>query len=304
MKKICNVLVLALVLVGLFTFTCNVASAETSSKTDSSDMQMEYSFPTISELTDDEVLKTYWNEVYEKVWKKGLDGSFLTADEYKYLTANDFHIYDFEGQYIGKYDTKSGTLSKGFFPVVFESENGIELWCTDDDGDLRREAIEGELTNNYTWDLINDAHHILGEYEDILIKSPYFETVYDCTTGSVSVWEFGKKVREHFVPKYSIYAGLSGMEGYIFRKENDVYAVRDNMNWKRSVDGVEVIAHNVEFVIDADYEADDPNEFSQPLFWMKDGTVMFYCTFYSDVGIPVDDERHLIQVRFERGFNL
>lgn len=306
MKKICNVLVLALVLVGLFLITCNMASAETSSKTDSSNTsaaQVEYSFQAIENIASNEVLKTYWNAVYDRVWEAGRGGAYLTADEHNYLLDKGFHLYDFEGRYIGKFDSRTGSFRMSYFPVVFEGQNGIELWFTDDSGNLQMKAIEGKLTNNRTWDLFEDAHHTLDQNETILTQNAFFQTVYDSTTGCISVWEFGQKIREHFVPKNSIYAGFSSVEGFIFRSGSDVYAVRDYRCDKMKF-GVEVIAHNVEFVIDADYEADNPDEFSQPLFLMKDGSVMCYCTFYSEDGIPVDDERHLIQIRFEMGFNI
>ena len=82
-----------------------------------------------------------------------------------------------------------------------------------------------------------------------------------------------------------------------------MYAVRD-YGCGTNIYEVRVIAHDVEFVISADYEAHDPSEFSQPLFLMKDGTVKCYCTFYSKEGTPVDDEANLIDIRFEGGFNI
>lgn len=307
MKKFWRIVLVVLALVGIFGLTCNVASAETSSVSDSSentDVETEFSFQKIEQMTDEEAIKTYCKVVYDRTSWTNIEGHFLTSDEYKYLIANDFNIDNYDNRFIKKYDKRyGGSLSRYSFPVIFEGENGIELWYTTMDGTLRAEAIEGELNNGYSWDIIGDVHHTLGRYEVSLKKCLYYDIAYDSTTGCISVWEFGVKIREHYVPKNSIYAGFSGNEGFIFRNGSDVYAVRD-YGCGTKVYEVRLIAHDVEFVIAADYEADGSGEFSQPLFLMKDGTVKCYCTFYSDEGTPADDASNLIDIRFEGGFNI
>lgn len=306
MKKFWAIALVVLTMVCMLGTTCTAASAETSATTNSSavfSMQDQYSFEKIEEMTDSEAIKTYCKAVYYRISQYGFSGMYLTVDEYNYLIDNDFYVNDFDNQHIQKFDTRTGGLLNCYFPAIFEGTNGIELWYTDSNGVLRAIALEGKLTNNLTWNVFGDAHHMLESNETILTNCGYFETVYNSQTGEISVWEHGVKIREHIIPKNSIYAGFSSNEGFIFRSGSDVYAVRDYC-CGTDIYEVRVIAHNVEFVITADYEADDPSEFSQPLFLMKDGTVKCYCTFYSEDGTPVDDEDNLIDIRFEGGFNI
>lgn len=306
MKKFWAIVLVVLTMVCMVGTTCSAASAESSSVTNASvntNAQQQYSFDKIGELADDEAIKVYCKAVYYRISKSCLDGLYLTVDEYNYLIDNNFYVDNYDNRYIQKFDSKTGGLLNCYFPVIFEGINGIELWYTDSEGTLRAKALEGKLTNDRTWNVFGDAHHTLEQNETILTNCGYFETVYNSYTGTVSVWEHGVKIREHIIPKQSIYAGFSSNEGYIFRNGSDVYAVRDYRCGTDTYE-VRVIAHNVEFVITADYEADDPTEFSQPLFYMKDGSVKCYCTFYSENGTPIDDETNLIDIRFEGGFNI
>ena len=292
-------------LVCFFAFTCNAARAESSSVTDSSKENIstsEFSFEKIGQMTDEEAIKTYCKAVFDRSYTWARYGHYLTADEYNYLVANGFKVDAFNDNHISRYDDKYG-FDTYHMPVIFEGENGIELWYIAGDGELWAIAVEGRLTNDYSWDIFGDVHYTESSDETVLQDCLFYKTVYNAADGTVSVWEFGAKTREHSVPENSIYAGFSGKEGFIFRSGSDVYAVRDYGCSTRDY-GVCVIAHNVEFVIDADYEAGNPDEFSQPLFLMKDGTIKCYCTFYSDEGTPVDDESNLFDVRFEGGFNI
>ena len=247
-------------------------------------------------------IQEYRNRVRQGFSRMAKVNYFMTAEEANFLESLGYDVLD-SGCMVKKYDDRYGNLFTYYYPVVFEGPNGIELWHITKDGNLRSTAIVGKTRSGRTSQDYGDVHFEQKREEIILNSNSFFGVLYNSLTGRVSVWEFGTLIGEHFVPEHSIYAGLSQNEGYIFRKGNDVYAVRDYGSYFE-IKEVCVIAHNVEFVIATDYEADGSDEWSQPLFLMTDGTVMFYCTWYSEEGTAVDDESNLIQVRFERGFNL
>lgn len=306
MNKFWRIILVVLALVGILVFTCNAANAEEATKSISSENigdESEFSFTKIEQMTDEEAIKAYRKAVRDHEWTYWTYGYYLEKEEYDYLEKMGFEVCYFNSKQIRKYERFEGFLRDLYYPIIFESENGIELWYTTNSGQVFAEALEGKLSNGYVHDGIGDANHTLSETETSLRKCMEYDIVYDCTEGTVSVWELGVKIREHIVPKNSIYGGFSRNEGFIFRKGSDVYAVRDYGCGTDEYE-VRVIAHDVDFVIMSNYTADDPSEFSQPLFLMNDGTVKCYCTFYSDEGTPTDHVDNLIDIRFEGGFNI
>ncbi len=305
MNKFWRIILVVLALVGILVFTCNAANAEETRSISSENIveEGEFSFPKIGQMTDEEAIKTYYKAVRDHVWKYNIYGYYLEKEEYEYLEKKGFEMSYYNSCLIHKYERLEDCLRDFYKPILFEGENGIELWYITNSGMLFAEALEGKLSNGRVQYVIGDVNHTLSEMEISLIKCMEYDIVYDIVEGTVSVWELGVKIREHNIPKNSIYGGFSRNEGFIFRKGSDVYAVRD-YGCGTDIYEVQVIAHDVEFVIMSDYAAHDPSEFSQPLFLMKDGTVKCYCTFYSDEGTPVDHVDNLIDIRFEGGFNI
>lgn len=299
MKKFFRIITLVLAFTTLL-ISANVASAkEIDSTNDFSKILTNESFLELS--SEEKMIDSYRKEIHKRMNMSIMGYSFVTYEEQKLLEDNGYDVIIEENMAL-KYNKRHGTIQRFYFPVLYKTQNGIEMWYVDYDGEVRVEGIVGKLSSGYVWQKRGNVHYNSND-DDVLISCTYYAITYDNSTGCISVWEMGNNLRKHYVPTNSIYAGKSGNEGFIFRNESDVYAVRDYGCYTHEF-GVRVIAHNVEFVISTDYEADDPDTYSQPLFLMKDGTVKCYCTFYSDELSRPDDDENLIDVRFENGFNL
>lgn len=299
MKKFFRIITLVLAFTTLL-ISANVASAkEIDSTNDLSKILTNESFLELS--SDEKMIDSYRKEIHKRMNMSIMGYSFVTYEEQKLLEDNGYDVIIEENMAL-KYNKRHGTIQRFYFPVLYKTQNGIEMWYVDYDGEVRVEGIVGKLSSGYVWQKRGNVHYNSND-DDVLVSCTYYAITYDNSTGCISVWEMGNNLRKHYVPTNSIYAGKSDNEGFIFRNESDVYAVRDYGCYTHEF-GVRVIAHNVEFVISTDYEADDPDTYSQPLFLMKDGTVKCYCTFYSDELSRPDDDENLIDVHFENGFNL
>lgn len=177
-------------------------------------------------------------------------------------------------------------------PVLFTSGDVKQLWYTDDSGMLCKIILKSEDWRSVKFTFTDHNVHCDPTDDDVIINSnSYYAVTYNETTGSVKVWLFGLLIREHEVPTESIYAGLSGNEGYIFRSGNDVYAVRDYGCYAPEVEnGVKRIAQDVKLVIETDY-CMGWEECSQPLLLMTDGTVKVYVS-----GISVDGTDGIVDI--------
>lgn len=300
MKKFFRIITLVLALTTLL-ISANVASAKEIDSTNGSseDLSNEcfLEFP-----GEENVIDLYRKEIHKRMNKSIMGYSFVTDEEYKLLEDNGYDVIAEENTVL-KYNKRYGSIERFYFPVIYKTLNGIEMWYVNYDGEVRVEVITGKISSGYLWQKRGNVHYNSNDEDQVLISCTYFVITYDNSNGCISVWEMGENIRNHYIPANSIYAGKSDNEGFIFRYDSDIYAVRDYGCYTHEF-GVRVIAHNVEFVISTDYEADDPDTYSQPLFLMKDGTVKCYCTFYSDEITPPDDVENLIDVRFENGFNL
>lgn len=307
MSKCFRIVVLVLIFAVCFSSTVSAETGSDNSTTNGTLNNVEtgalcedYVFNKLPE--EENAIKGYRDQVRKGFSRMAMVNFFMTGEDANYLEGLGYDVVD-SGTTVKKYDSIRGTLATYYYPVLFEGPNGMELWYITKDGELRSTAILGKTRNGRTSQAYGYVHFDKTKEESVLVSNGFFAVLYDCSTGRVSVWEFGIITSEHYVPKMSIYAGLSINEGYIFRSGTDVYAVRDYGSYFEEKE-VCVIAHNVEFVIATDYEADGSDEWSQPLFLMTDGRVTCYCPWYSEEGTAVDDESNLIDVRFERGFNI
>lgn len=171
------------------------------------------------------------------------------------------------------------------YPVVFKDGKNLVLWYTTTSGALQFEELQNysddtPLDNIYGGQL----HYDVSSDESITLESQAgYSITYVQKTGVIKTWKFGKVVETYTdIPKGAIYCGFSEIEGYIFRKDTDVYAL----------DGVvKCIAHNVKLVIVSDYSY-NPDAKSQPLFIMTDGSVKVYIRWEGDQNSP-DSKTHL-----------
>ena len=295
------VLVLAISVLGL-TCIANAEGATESELPSFTAVSEQNDFQFVEVPSDEDAFDIYRREVNRRHGVELEIGTFLYPEEIELLEENGF-TFLFPGKVVQQYDTRYGSLSEFNYPVVFEGTNGMELWYTRFDGELIAEAITGKLSNGRSWRNYGNVHHDGIEGKNVLKSCIFYSILYDESTGGISVWEFGRFTREHFVPKDSIYAGHSENEGYIFRNGTDVYAVRDYGCCADRYESV-LIAQNVKLVLVTDYEGDGSEGLSQPLFLMTDGTIKCYCRWYLENDVPAHDESNLIDIRFERGFNL
>lgn len=290
MKKFSGTLILLLFIITTFLVLTTTANAES---------DVEFSFSKVP--SDELAIETYCKEIKKRHQLEIETGSFLKNDEVKFLKSKGFNIL-VPGKIVQMYEKSYGGVASYEFPVIYQGSNGIELWYTNSNGELWVKAISGRLADNLTWRNYGNIHYPESE-DEILASNWYYSILYNSQSGEVSIWIYGTLIRKHQIPKNSIYAGKSDNEGYIFRNGTDVYAVRDFGSFTEEY-GVYLIAHDVKFVIVTDYKGDGTEDLSQPLFFMNNGTIKCYCTWYNDEVVPIDDESNLIDVRFEGGFNL
>lgn len=254
----------------------------------------------------EENVSTYRDEVIRRleVVNKDEDASFLTPEEELYLEESGYTVSS-NGVYLDDFDASYSELSEYICPILYKTEeNDVHLWYVDEYGNVRAEAITGDLSTGDSYEYLGNIHYTVESDSEIVENTEWYTTVYNESTGSLTFWEFGKLGCEYKVPEKAIYAGLSYWEGYIFRSGTDVYAVYGYGSYSQEEnesDNVRVIAHNVKFVIDADYKMGS-DDWSQPLFLMEDGTVKGYCRWRGDEGAPSDDVSYLYEIPYEGGY--
>lgn len=258
------------------------------------------------DATDENVV-TYRDEVIRRleVVNKDENASFLTEEERLFLEKEGYHV-SYNGVYLDDFDASYSELSEYICPILYKTEeNDVHLWYVDEYGNVRAEAITGDLSTGDSYEYLGNIHYTgESDSEEIVEKTDWYTTVYNESTGTLSFWEFGKLGCEYKVPEKAIYAGLSYWEGYIFRSGTDIYAVYGYGSYSQDEnesDNVRVIAHNVKFVIDASYKMGS-DDWSQPLFLMEDGTVKGYCRWRGDEGAPSDDTSYLYEIPYEGGY--
>lgn len=311
MKKFCGIIAVVLLVTTILFVLTGTANAESNlvngiptTDTEMKCSKNEYEFPNLP--NNEDAINDYCEEIKRRHQKEVHDGSFLNDDEVKFLESMGYNVL-IPGKIVHKYDEKYGGLDSYEFPVIYQGPNGIELWYTNSEGELVAEAVSGKLSNGYSWQTYGNIHYReRDEVEMVIASNKYYSVLYNPEYSEVSIWEYGIMTRQHILPGDSIYAGYSINEGFIFRCGTKVYAVRDYGYYGCFAEKYKVclIAHNVEFVIATDYEGDGTEGLSQPLFLMEDGSIRFYCNWYNDNDVPADDDSNLIDVRFERGFNL
>lgn len=310
MKKSCRILALVLVILAVAFGTTCVANAESELSTDvptftftneAENLHEEFYFTSIP--PEAEADSGYYHQLMRRHELEITTGSFIPSNEARFLELLGYNVLT-PGKIVHEYDTKYGDITAYNFPVLFEGTGGVELWYITPNGDLNAKAVVGTLSNGRSWRSYGNVHYRGdNEYETVIASTMYYSIVYNTQRNMVSVWEYGRVIRKHFLPEDSIYAGYSENEGFIFRSGTDVYAVRDYGCCAERYETC-LIARNVQFVIVTNYEGDGSEGLSQPLFLMTDGTIKCYCRWYLDYDVPSDDESNLVDVKFERGFNL
>ena len=121
------------------------------------------------------------------------------------------------------------------------------------------------------------------------------EIYWDATACIAKFWFLGDELSTLELPFGAVYTGYSFWEGYIFRVDNDVYAMKLE---EQKLTGVK-IATGVKSVIAADYRLNS-DAWSNPLFVMADGSLKGYCS-WGDRENPLS-EKNLQEPQYEGGY--
>lgn len=233
-----------------------------------------------------ESLKENESFISEEEWKVISESEFITENKYKYT----LHLTTF--------NESNEKVIKYNYPVIFKDGASLILWYTSSSGILLFKEIYGK---GNIGDVYGDKIHytVSGDDEIIISSKTEYTVSYSEQTGEIKLWQFGEILSTITgIPKDSIYCGLSNMYGYIFRSGSDVYSLKaiDPTNKNESVI---CIAHDVKYVINADYSLDSHYN-SQPLLQMLDGSIKVYAKFddYKD-----DSENFLLPLQNEGGYN-
>ena len=252
-------------------------------------------------------IEGYWEEFQKRVETNTLK----REEEIEFLKNNGFFIYTsggyFELSYFSEYNGIAKTYS---YPIVYKGDNGFEVWAINGHGELC--SIRLETRGHYAFDgdegkfFLEDTftayiqeyygliHYTAKEGEEIIDSNAYRAISYEPETGMIKDWKRGELIGQAEVPANSVYVGDSIHDGFLFKDGTDVWAVRAVYEDDGKMQEAKIIAHNVEFVITAQYET---KQEYKPLFLMTDGTLKTYSIYNGEYDAPVDDESHLIDVQ-------
>lgn len=251
-------------------------------------------FPNLPDISSDEAaIAAYCEEVLHR---QAIEGNFMTEEEISFFKESGYYIRNIEEGYISFYYEMYNEVEEFYFPVLYKNQwNEVYFFYTTETGDLRYKNLERDISSEWCGNVHTD--------KNVIAESVSWAMTYDEVSGEIQVWSFGEVQSTYTVPAGSVYAGFSEFEGYIFRSNTDVYSLNEvGIFWVNGAEpGVEVIAHNVAKVIDADYYlASDP--WCQPLFLMTDGSIKAYVGWEGNQEDP-DSETHLVDIYYEGGFD-
>lgn len=225
-------------------------------------------------------LKTEYLSIYRE---KSKGEKFISDIETSVYEELNFDIRNEEDGYISSYNSIYNEIHEYYYPIVLKGTDEVIIAYVDSMGRLS--------TYNSSKDTCNYYSNIHAE-DDVLVSYANYALVLKGER--LELWQFGEKVSEVSLPANSEYVGSSRWEGYIFRHEEDVYAVQ--VEDEELI--CEAIAHGVDSVIVTDYRYTS-DAFSQPLFLMKDGSIKVYCGWAGEGA--ADDQSHLVEPLYEGG---
>lgn len=248
-------------------------------------------------------------EDYRKEHKKRIETDTLKREEeIQFLKDNGFFINTSGGYFnMDEYLERDSELCTYSDPIVFQSENGVEVWVVNEWGELYIESVIGKTKAGNLGGYYGLIHHTAEEAtengEEIIQSNVYRVISYEPETGLVKHWAYGEVLGEFEVPANSKYVGACNGVGYLFKDGTDVWAVRGIYENDERTKDSEIIAHNVEFVITARYEAAYQDDYL-PLFLMTDGTIKCYACYEGAYDDPMDSESRLIELEYEGGYDV
>ena len=195
------------------------------------------------------------------------------SSEYFYFTQEEIDLYRSKGYilhtgWITYYDEVNFHFFDYYYPVICTWENELYLIYTSNIGYTYYQKID-ELNS---WSIIGSLHDPFEKPDDSILatSTQNYSILFSSSNGIFTTYKYGEPTESIEVPKDSVYCGHSFWEGYIIRSGTDVYAVN-----LFPISNILCIAHNVSFVIDAEYHYSS-DRWSQPLFLMADGSIKVY----------------------------
>ena len=257
-------------------------------------------FKEVSSIEDEDLLDAYREELS---YRSSLDEYPSISDKEWAAISSEWdkdEVLERGSLAFESYSTSYNEISEYYYPIVFRNKNALILCYTDEYGNVESQKVYGSAsTTTFGW--VGNLHHDLSSDEGILKEDRRFAVTYLPESGKVLVWELGDLSATYTVPKNSIYCGFSFFEGYIFRNGGDVYAVIAVGSYNSS-GKVSCIAHNVKYVVDADYYYSSDG-WCQPLFHMEDGSLKVYLDWYKEEGVGSDHPSCLVDLEYEGSYD-
>ena len=240
----------------------------------------------------EELLETYREDLKEQFTNE----PFLSDEEKEIFTEGGYELY---GNWIGEFNSLYCSINKFYFPVIYSWNNGYWFMYTTKRGHVLKEELTAQLGLGNT---VGSLHYVHEDGIEIEGTESY-SLIYFSEEGKVKLYQFGEVTEEYEIPKNSTYCGHSFWEGFIFHKDDKVYALPYN------TEEALLIAEDVKFVILSDYKFTSDRS-SQPLFLMNDGTLKTYVGIYdknwdesgNKDSISPSNPSQLIEVTLEGGY--
>lgn len=300
MKKF--VKIIALVTICLLTASMLYGCSDNTQSTENT--ESEYVFAEVP--SEGNEIEGYLEELNKRIetntLKREEEIEFLESKGYFIYTDGGYFRLSYFNEYFGRAEYYSD-------PIIYQSDDGFEVWAINGEGELYSITIEekgrysfneeGKLYledtfTNYAKEIYGPIHYTAKEGEDIIESNKYRVISYEPATGIIKDWEYGKLISQAEVPANSVYVGDSIHDGFLFKDGTDVWAVRAVYDNDGKMRESKIIAHNVEFVITAQYET---KQEYKPLFLMTDCTLKTYSIYDGKHDAPADDVSHLIDVQ-------
>ena len=226
-------------------------------------------------------------DIYRKEASLRNPKNFFSEEEIKIFEEEGYTVFE-KMAFMYKLDTYSGEKRVCYFPMIFSYNKELYFLYTNDSGILRIEPINGKT------DIIPYTRYVHTDQAGIIHSNAFRTVIYNQDTCSVIQYEWGKEIKGDKLPLNTEYCGESSNLGFIFKLRDDVYALTLDPMYPKEYQHYEYIqiASNVQKVIETDYNFDNNNAKSQPLFLMKDNTVRAYVE-WEIFGKEPDDQNHL-----------
>lgn len=239
----------------------------------------------------DENIYIYREDVKSRLQELDEGSNFSTDSEWNVIKSLSIRNLKLAGNSIVSFSDSYS--EEYFYPIVYKNGDSLVLWYTNENGTVIAEELTERLSStNYIGNLHCDEDTESTQY---VYNTHSLVVTFNSDSCIAIKWVLGKAEAAAQLPKGTVYCGFSNFEGLIFRHGSDVYSLKESGN-------PTVIAHNVQYVIDAEYHCgSDP--WSQPLFLMEDGSLKVYISWEGDKDSPVDDESHLVEPYHEGSYS-